>query len=386
MYSNKYLLSQYLEDYLSYLERIQDKNSKNWNWINYVCESYPRIPDIIYAHLISNGKNGDEAYEESKEKSIIKELNKCLNDKSFTESELNHIYCHNGRGNPFLDIALKRYFFIIYGTDNIDAIIEKFIHEGKQCELKSDYYKQIISLLNKKFETKEDVTSKIYSQFEERFNREFNCGGYALEVFDWVSCECKNHDETVSKVLLNPSVRLLGESVLKKDEYLVVLDATSYHFIKYKDGKFVEKCGSYPANDFEGWPPLRDEDKRDLVYFAVKNEHDMDFRYDYKAKILSYEELINKSINDNTYSFEYHGHSYNVALNEEGNYDVLSNNQKVAEAMIDKDECIVDIMEDKKEYVRNTKSKYYDDLYKEQFKKVRTKPYGIIYDTQNVER
>ena len=98
-----------------------------------------------------------------------------------------------------------------------------------------------INILNEKFEKKEDIATRIYKAFENEINTRFNCGGYALEIFDWVNVLDKDNDVMVTHLLSNPSVRLLGETLLSDDEYLVVFDAASYHFIKYKDGKFIEK-------------------------------------------------------------------------------------------------------------------------------------------------
>jgi len=130
-------------------------------------------------------------------------------------------------------------------------------------------------------------------------------------------------------------------------------------------------------NDFEGWPPLRDEEKRDLVYFAVKKEHDMNFKYNIGAKVLTYEEKINQAILEDANEFEYHGHSFFVKKNKDGNYDILSNGKKVSEAMIEEMECIVEMEEGQEDYIRNTKANYYEILYQEEFRKVRTKEYGI---------
>lgn len=173
---------------------------------------------------------------------LIQWLNECLYEEPYTDGELNHIYC-NGEYyyliNPYLEVAIRRLLFKTYETQDVDEIIKMF--EKEKGYFKKDPYAPFIAILNQKFEGKEDIVKYLYEKFEYFINSEFNCGGYALEIFDWVLCDDKDNDVMVTKILANPSVRLLGDSLLKEDEYLVVLDATNYHFIKYKDRKFLEK-------------------------------------------------------------------------------------------------------------------------------------------------
>lgn len=141
----------------------------------------------------------------------------------------------------------------------------------------------------------------------------------------------------------------------------------------------MKKCGSYPINDFDGWPSLegKDSNERDLVYFAVKKDHDMNYRYEYLSKPLTFEGKVNDAILNNIQEFDYRNHHYKVKNNEDGNYDIVSNERKIAEAMVDGLECIIEIDEESRKYVRNTISKYYDEKYKKLFSKIRRKEYGV---------
>ncbi|MBQ9315080.1 MAG: hypothetical protein IJ220_08860 [Clostridia bacterium] len=103
----------------------------------------------------------------------------------------------------------------------------------------------------------------------------------------------------------------------------------------------------------------------------------MDFQYDISARAFTYEEEINQAILEDTNQFDYHGHTFLVEKNKEGNYDILSNGKKVSEAMVEDMECIVEKEEGQEDYIRNTKADYYDILYQDIFRKVRTKEYGI---------
>ena len=137
---------------------------------------------------------------------------------------------------------------------------------------------------------------------------------------------------------------------------------------------FLKKCGAHAIAEFEGWPVSK-LNERELVYFGVKKEHDMGFKYDTNLKVLTYDELVIQAIESGENEFEYHNHFYTVQKNEDGGYDVISNEEKVADVVIADEERIVLIDDRKKDYVRNTKSAYYGNMYKNELTKVRTRSY-----------
>lgn len=146
----------------------------------------------------------------------------------------------------------------------------------------------------------------------------------------------------------------------------------------------MKKCGACPIGEFEGWKKSRNKE-RDLVYFAVKKEHDMNFRYGYSRygddkcqKVLTYDELVMQAIDSGENEFEYHNHIFTVKKNKDDGYDVISEDERIAEVLIDEKEKVVVIDENKRDYVRNTKSVYYANLYKEELESVRTKEYPKI--------
>jgi len=248
MYASQKLLSNYVEQYLNSVIEIQKRRDRNTNTeIRFIDKKYSSLLDILDAHyMISCGMEWEDAKKKVENDSqLIQILNGYLHEEPYSEEELNHIYC-NGDSyfliNPYIEIAIKRLLFSIYNTNKVEEIIEMF--EKEKSYFAKDPYAPFINLLNQKFENKDDVIKYLYEKFEWWINSEFNCGGYALEIFDWVLCDDSNYDAMVSKILTNPSVRLLGDSLLQDDEYLVVLDATNYHFIKHKDGKFFEKMRS----------------------------------------------------------------------------------------------------------------------------------------------
>ena len=140
---------------------------------------------------------------------------------------------------------------------------------------------------------------------------------------------------------------------------------------------FLKRCGAHPIGEFEGWKKSKNKE-RELVYFAVKKEHDMNFRYGYGRyseskcqKVLTYDELVMQAIESGENEFEYHNHTFLVKENEDGGYDVISEAERVAEVLIDENEKVVVIQENKREYIRNTRSVYYENLYKDELEKIR---------------
>ena len=253
MFAIRKLLSSYVEDYLDMITKIQkERDLKTTKLISNIEGKYRNLIDVIHAHWsISCNMEWSEISAKLIDSSqVVEMLNECLYENAYSEEELNHIYCNYNYldENPYIDVAIRRVLFSIYNTNNVEEIIKLFEKEkeyfGGNPNLPSDHinpHTPFINILKQKFEDKNDVMMCMYKSFEIWFNRKFNCGGYALEIFDWVLCDDKDKDVMVSKILANPSVRLLGESLLQDDEYLVILDATNYHFIKNKDGKFFEK-------------------------------------------------------------------------------------------------------------------------------------------------
>lgn len=103
-----------------------------------------------------------------------------------------------------------------------------------------------------------------------------NCGGYALEIPICIwPVKDYTFEEKVLRILeLYPFVRLLSNSELKEDEYVVIYRAekSGHHFIKIKDGEeIVEKDGSSLPQKFNGWGIL--QNSPEAVFAVVKQKH-----------------------------------------------------------------------------------------------------------------
>lgn len=218
---------------------------------------------------------------------------------------------------------------------------------------------------------------------ENTFNRNVNCGGYALEIDACVFPTYKENFEQTISCILNAFqfVRLLGDSQLQPDEYIVVYRTHGeggHHFIKIQDGVVTEKNECYKIQNFSNWPmSLRHSPQ---AVFAVKKEHDMEVKDDEGEQKFSivlsaydgkdFEGTIEQAILNCQRQFSYHGHQYSLEKNndEEGRAYVLCNGRIVGEVMIDGGECIVDVKPEEQDYVSNTKPQNtkYLELLKEQ--------------------
>lgn len=247
MFAIRKIYSKYIDEYFDkiknyeLLRKVQDLDDIG------PLPGYTDLQDVVYVHIEKVCNEKGIEMEDVTSKTINKQLREALRAMPYTEAEVNHIYCAKDyRGEkPYLDIATKRFLLSLYGAKDISELTKMLEKDKAEWEYNKDVYNRVIRIVNKKFETKEDVVACINKEVEALFTREFNCGGFALEIYDWVLCEDRDRDVEVSKVLVNPSVRLLGDTQLQDDEYLVVLDTASYHFIKNKDGKFWEKMRKF---------------------------------------------------------------------------------------------------------------------------------------------
>lgn len=103
-----------------------------------------------------------------------------------------------------------------------------------------------------------------------------NCGGYALEIPICIwPVKDYTFEEKVLRILeLYPFVRLLSNSELKEDEYVVKYRAEEdgHHFIKIKDDEeIVEKNECNLPQKFNGWGRL--QNSPEAVFAVVKQKY-----------------------------------------------------------------------------------------------------------------
>ncbi len=104
----------------------------------------------------------------------------------------------------------------------------------------------------------EELENKIAENVEYWFNQSINCGGCALKIDTCIFPGKGDFERRVSGILESfPFVRLLGDTSLEEDEYLVLyrsLEEGGHHFVRIEDdGTVMEKEGCQPPQKFQGW-------------------------------------------------------------------------------------------------------------------------------------
>ena len=148
-----------------------------------------------------------------------------------SQSEKEYIEYQNrldfSKGNnveAIIEVLIRR---IISEKINIENLTEfdKLREEKFKGNIYTNRYLHIMSLISGElFEKFEDKFSKMISdRVEEDFNFYINCGGYAFEIDTCIFPGKNDFEKSVSSILeLFPFVRLVGDSQLKEDEYLVL--------------------------------------------------------------------------------------------------------------------------------------------------------------------
>lgn len=206
----------------------------------------------------------------------------------------------------------------------------------------------------------------------ENLNKRMNCGGYALEIDGGFLPNGDSLSGYVSAILDRYSfVRLLGDTPLQDDEYLVFYRYIDYeknngqnkghHFIKVNDdGLVVEKFGSETPQIFKGWDERYANSPE--VTFAVKKDHDNEINNDIDSgfnwlrlhKGLDFEGSALQSILKKSNQFEYHGHKFNLKKTAEKELFVTDEKGVVvAEVRVEGENIAVGIREGKEDYVEN---------------------------------
>lgn len=225
-----------------------------------------------------------------------------------------------------------------------------------ECKDRYDEYVEFFESLGFKADTFEE-------HIESAFNREINCGGYALEVDLAIFRGNVDFERTVSTLLEKfPFIRLLGNTPLGADEYIVKYRTTpgGHHFVKIKDGRATEKNAIEPIQDFTGWAEVL-KDQPEAV-FAVKREHEI-FGYDQTTLMIKegkdFDDTVSEAYQKQENTFFYHSQPYSFKKEvKTGNLYIYSNGLQVARLIAEDGECIALINEGFEDYVSNTKTGY----------------------------
>lgn len=198
---------------------------------------------------------------------------------------------------------------------------------------------------------------------ENVFRQRINCGGYAFEMDTCIFLQGLSFEEALSSLLEQiPYIRLLGNTELLEDEYIVKYrtaeNGIGHHFIKIKDGLVTEKNEASEVKKFDGWVEVLQN--RPEAVFAVKKEHDRKFDggFIYLEKGKDFDDVVTEAYKNRQNHFEYHCQTYSFKKDENGIY-IYSGSYKIGDLLVEGNECIAVIEDGFEDYVSNTKTNYH---------------------------
>lgn len=330
------------------------------------------INSIIKSISLYNGKKKNESAQLifDEQDITLDSLMELKRKVRLNEDEKNYIKyinesnsLNNKEVKSIIEVLVRRILLEKLKTQNFDEFLEILREEARKKEEFSSQYSYVASLISGElFDVKEYLDNKIKDRAEQNFNNFINCGGYALEVDTCIFPGKNDFEKSVSSILdLFPFVRLVGDTKLKEDEYIVLFRTSEngHHFVKIEsDGTIVEKNANQAPRKFQGWN--KEFENSPEAVFAVKKEHDMEYFDKYKSIVIpiesakNFEESVAQSINNKQNKLEYHNHSYVLKKSEEGIIYVCSNDKIVAQVLADDKNYDIEIDEQSKKYISNT--------------------------------
>ena len=291
----------------------------------------------------------------------------------FTEDEINYIKSNICNGNFDGYEKASEVFFIAklidyFGIDVLKDLLNRRQDLFKKNNVSIQKYSQLFSDRPYGEDIKTKLDDAIDKKVDWYVNDGINCGGYALKI-DYPVFPCGNNfSQMVTRVLDEfPFTRLLGETDLKDDEYLVIYRARKeggfgHHFIRVDDDGIVrEKDGAKPYKIFEGWNNWLEEDDVCEAFFAVKKDHKMfgvERKPDSKLKLLDFSQTVGIAIEEKSNEFSYHNHVFRFKKSEDGEIIVIDEKGKfIADVVAEDGQCLVEVSDDKMDYVENVKSR-----------------------------
>lgn len=322
-------------------------------------------------------------------------LKKMYENIDFTEDESKYIQLKDMRSildtssakNALVEVILRRKLLEVFGKEEVSKmlmLISDKSFDGKQ------HIMQLMSDNPFSGKVQERWEREIYKIVEHSFNAKINCGGYAFKIdqcFFTPTSRRENEEEkivkedarVISSYLEKFSfIRLLGDTKLEDDEYIVIYRAQAghaceeRHFIRVeRDGTITEKDGNGPIRKFEKWDSaFQDGDKIIEIIFAVKENHPM---FGYTTEYVNdncdgknFEQTVEQAVKDKNNTFTYHCKDYSLKKDKKGNVVVCSVEEKrivvVADVLLDKKEdenmeCVVMIRDGYNKIIENYEGK-----------------------------
>lgn len=286
-------------------------------------------------------------------------------EKEYIRYQAQYDYINDMGAKAVVEVLIRRVLLekLQEKPEQILKVLQQEANENERFAQQYSYLSQLIS--GELFAVHELLKRKIEEDTQYLFNQAINCGGYALKIDTCVFPNKGDFETKVSSILESfPFVRLLGDTKLQKDEYLVLYRAGKkggHHFIRIEDdGTVMEKDGADPIQKFRDWKTLKDAPE---AVFAVKKEHEMNW-FKTKGSIVvptetskNFEETVWTAIQNRQNSFEYHNHSYSLKKAGEETIYICSGDEIVAEMMTDGEEYDIEIREGKRTFISNTQPK-----------------------------
>lgn len=360
------------------IEQIEEDFQKDWEWfdqlkedviedeINYTLSSIREFINL-YNSTISDKNKQLHFYDKDITVDSLMDLKRKIqltqNEKEYIEYETQigrASYPYESRYiEAIIEVLIRRLLverMDIPDLTDFDGIIEeKLNHKDRLVK----NYLHVKSLISGEIFEEDGLSKMISDRVEEEFNWRLNCGGYALEIETCIFPGENDFEKNVSSILeLFPFVRLLGDTELEEDEYLVLFRCAEngHHFIKRTDdGIFLEKDARNPTKRFESWGECLANSPE--AAFAVKKEHDTEWHGTIMIPIegaKNFEESVVQAIKEKQNTFEYHNHTYQLKKSNEGIIYVCSNDKIVAQVLIDEKDFDIEIDEQSRKYISNT--------------------------------
>ena len=204
-----------------------------------------------------------------------------------------------------------------------------------------------------------------------------NCGGFALQIPICIfSGSDYTFEEQVLRIMeLYPFVRLLSDTELKEEEYVVVFRSgeTGHHFIRIdENGNATDKHECNLPGNFQGWGTLehdseavfavvkqeyRSEAIRNLpqcnrsmflnenAYYKIEKDGYKDIIKTKATKPMTFRDVLQDAYNNRTSSFTYQGKTFYLKVNKNDSEMIYICNETeiLGEFCTDGDEFIIEL-------------------------------------------
>lgn len=232
-----------------------------------------------------------------------------------------------------------------------------------------------------------------------------NCGGYALQIPICIFSGCNyTFEEQVLRIIeLYPFVRLLSDTELKEEEYVVIFRSgkTGHHFIRIDEkGKTTDKRECNLPGDFQGWGTLehdpeavfavvkqeyRSEAIKNLpqcnkdmfldedAYYKIEEDGYKDIRRKKATKPITFKDVLQDAYNNRTSSFTYQGKTFYLKVNKNDSevIYICDDTEMLGEFCTDGNEFLIELNDKKKNKIFGYKP---------------SKPLEIIYSREDMSR